>query len=298
MELNEVIARVIELVNQEPRYYAELIRIFMKEQGYSWSYWSKLIGEALWVLVEDGRLERRQFTNGELITSTVWQPYSFFFPTDEPPLGWDEYLKRAEKKLQRIGRIAEIGLKNAEMFENLVYRVVKSYYRDAKKTPFKSPLPDIYVPSRNLIVEATTRFEFPITVNYLKWKYYHLAKPFEYAYFNEDLPLKMLVVAPIVSKEAWDFVSKGQFEPGSGIYQAYAHRIPAIKVIQFPKTSKAHAGWPLFKKYAYYKKWLEELHRKVYVLDYKEAKRRLSLAIENALKHWERLEEVLISSKP
>lgn len=297
MEMNEIIAEVVELINQEPRYYAELIRIMMAEHGYSWSYWSEKIAKALWILLTEGKIEKRQFTNGELITSTIWQPYSFYFPSDEPPIGWDEYIKRADKKLRRIGRLAEIGLKNAEMFEKLVYEVVKEIYPDAKKTDFKSPLPDIFVPSQNIIVEATTRFEFPITKNYIEWKYYHLAKPFEYAY-HLDRPLKMLIVGPIVSREAWKFVRKEQFEPGKGIYSAYAYRIPAVKIVQFPKTNKSHAGWPLFRKYAYYKRWLEELHRKVYVISYREAKRKLYQALLNAFRHWEIQEKVLISSKP
>jgi len=304
MELHDVIARIMELVNQEPRYYAELVRHFISEEGYSWSYWAEKVGQALWILLEEGKIEKVNLKAGELVTSTIWKPYSLYYPTKEPPIGWDKYNKKASKKLLRIGRLSQIGMENAEIYERLVYEAVKALYPDAEKTDFKSPLPDIYVPSLNLIVEATTRFEFPITRNYLLWKYYHLARPFnpdkyyDEAYLNEEKPLKMLVVGPIISKEAWDFVKKGQFDPESGIPQAFQTRVPAIKVIQFPKTSKAHAGWPVFRKYRYYVSWLEEYHRKVYLMPpYKEAKRRLINALRNAIENWKEQEQVLISSK-
>lgn len=304
METHEVIARIMELVNQEPRYFRELVRIFRDEEGYTFNYWVERVAEAVTVAILDGRLQRTRVTNGKLFTSTVWTPYSIYTPVDEPPMGWEEYEKRAEDKLRKLSRISDIGYKNAELFEKLVYNVVKKFYPHAVRSPFKSPLPDIYVPGENLIVEATTRFEYPVTRNYVLWKYYHLGvpnqglmtdRPYDEPYFSEK-PLKMLIVAPIVGKSAWDFLKK-QRDPKEGIPQAVESGMNVIKIIQFPKTDRSHAGWPLFRTYAYYKKWLEEFHRKVYLLSYRDAEKRLTQAIRNAVNNWKQQEEVLISSR-
>jgi len=303
MELSEVIARTVEWINTEPRYYRELVRLLMDETGLSFSRAQELIGQAIWVLTEEERIEKINLATGKLTTSTVWTPYSLYIPKAEPPVGWEKYEKLMERKTYRLRRIAQVGLQNARDFEELVYKVVRSIYPDAIKTPFTSSYPDIYVPSRKIVVEATTRFEYPVTENYLKWKYFHVAVPVEEngktrwktlppdEYDPKD-PLKMLVVAPAVGPSAWKFV-KNQTKPGA-LDLAYQTGMPLIKVIQFPKTSPAHAGWPLFKKYAYYKKWLEELHRKVYLISHRDAQRRLKKAIENAFASWEEQEEVLL----
>ncbi len=303
MELSEVIAKTVEWINQEPRYYRELVRLLMEETGYSFSHAQELIGQAIWVLTEDDRIQKIDLATGKLTTSTVWTPYSLYIPVKEPPVGWKKYEKLIEKKTYRLKRIAQIGLKNAKDFEELVYRVVKSIYGDAIKTPFTSSYPDVYVPSRKIVVEATTRFEYPITENYLKWKYFHVAVPVEENgktrwktlppdKYDPENPIKMLVVAPAVGPSAWKFI-KNQTKPG--VFDiARLSGMPLIKVIQFPKTSKSHAGWPLFRKYAYYRKWLEELHRKVYLISYRNARRRLKKAIENAFRNWEEQEEILL----
>jgi len=245
----------IDKINQEPRYINELIRLYAKETRKHPEEVEEAVLKAIAFVTKAKGFETVEYWTD--IGSIVWNNYKIIY---NPNHMAEDYKKRLEKKIKKIKRISEIGKLNAKMYENAVYRAVKKIYPDAEQSDFNSVMPDVIVRSKKLIFEASARFENPIDYDYVfrklnRWR----------AYFDKEYLI--VFISPNITKSALDLINKSQKMTD---WELDKELILRAKWIQYPKKSKSHEGFPIFRRYKYYVKYMRDVGRKITLLSSKQ----------------------------
>lgn len=253
--MDNLIQWCIDKINQEPRYINELIRLYAKETRQHPDDVLEEVRKAISFLIKSKGFKFAEYWTG--IGSIVWNNYKIIYNPEHPA---EDYEKRLNKKVKKIKRISEIGKLNAKMYENAVYTAAKKIYPDAEKSDFNSTMPDVIIKSKKLIFEASARFENPMDYEYVygklnRWR----------AYYDNDYLI--VFISPNITKPALELINKSQKMAN---WELDKELILRAQWIQYPKRDKTHEGFPIFRKYKYYVKYLRDVGRKVDLLSSKQ----------------------------
>jgi len=229
----------IDMINSEPRYITELVRLYNKLHTPTDDVKDTIYNAVSYLIEEQGY----EYISYDLEGGSInWSGYKLLYNPNHPS---ELYKKKIDKKLNKIKKLSEIGKKNAEMYENAIYRAIKEKYIDARKSAFNSTNPDIIIPSIKTLVEPSARFENPIDADYIINK---IAK-----HKNKYKDYKIIFISPNITN--------------AGLNEINMNKTMPCKWYKYPKGLESKAGFPVFPKYKYYTKTLEEVGRKGYLIN-------------------------------
>jgi len=250
---HDVIKWIFDHVREEPMYVYEIVRKYAREKHLKPEQVKQDVLDSIGYLLEEGRLE--SVTVWTDPGSEIWKDYRILFDPYHP--NWNRYKYKIYRKMERVSKVSTVGKQNAEMFEKAVYQAVKRVFPDAKKTAFNSDRPDVIVPSKKILFEASARFENPINQDYVKRKMLRWR-----TYYGPDWFI--VFISPNITKEAMHIIRRSQRVTEHTLDQ---EKLMRSTWLQYPKKE----GFPIFSSFKYYADVIRKLGRKVALLNYHEA---------------------------